>query len=374
MMIENAVHSSGTEGFGFREHLSPLRAAAAERTVEAPRSIVGQSAALKDVLQLVDLVAGSTASVLITGETGTGKELVARAIHDRSLRRQRPFVAVNCGAVPAALIASELFGHEKGAFTGALQRRVGRFELASGGTLFLDEIGELPMETQTALLRVLQEKEFERVGGTQTVRVDVRIVAATNRDLEEEVAAGRFRADLYYRLNVVPVAMPPLRDRREDIPLLAQHFVERCARTSGKAVRRLSDDSLRLLRLYTWPGNVRELQNIVERAVILARGEAAIVEERWLHGRNPVTDAHTAGASSADHAGPVSPSESAFAARVSARDRQIIETALAETRGRVSGPYGAAARLQLPASTLESKIRTLGIDKNRFKRSWSPES
>jgi transcriptional regulator with GAF, ATPase, and Fis domain len=325
------------------------------------RPIVGESPALKEVLQLVDFVAASEATVLISGETGTGKELVARAIHERSPRRHRPFVVVNCGAVPGALLASELFGHEKGAFTGALQRRIGRFEQAAGGTIFLDEIGELPMESQTALLRVLQEREFERVGGAQPIRCDVRVVVATNRRLEDEVAAGRFRADLFYRLNVVPVVMPPLRERREDLPALVRHFVERSARAAGKAVRRLSDASMARLNDHAWPGNVRELQNIVERAVILARSEVATVEARWL---SPCAEAQTDLSPVAVAAAPAP----TFSARLNAREKEMIETALRETLGRVSGRYGAAARLSIPPSTLESKIRALGIHKSRYMR------
>jgi transcriptional regulator with GAF, ATPase, and Fis domain len=336
--------------------------------------IVGRSLALREVLQLVDLVGGSTATVLITGETGTGKELVARAIHQRSPRLHRPFVVVNCGAIPPSLAASELFGHEKGAFTGALQRRVGRFEQAAGGTLFLDEIGELPLEIQAVLLRVLQEREFERIGGGPSIRADVRLVAATNRRLDEEVAAGRFRADLFYRLNVVPIEMPALRARREDIPLLAQHFIERCARSSGKGVRCLAESSMRLLEGYAWPGNVRELQNIVERSVILARGVAATVDEQWLTGSGTVgTERATVCETAVGRARAANPDETAFTARLNARETQMIETALRETLGRVSGPHGAAARLKLPASTLESKIRALKIDKTRFKGSWDPE-
>src|SRR5262245_50593803 len=273
MMIENAVVETGTETLQASTGSLLSGSRCSPKTAGGRAEIIGESPALKEVLHLVRLVASTTATVLITGETGTGKELVARAIHDGSPRRHRPFVAVNCGAIPATLIASELFGHERGAFTGALQRRIGRFEQAANGTIFLDEIAELPMETQTALLRVLQEHEFERVGGETTVRSDVRIVAATNRDLEIEVAEGRFRADLFYRINVVPIAMPPLRDRREDIPRLVTYFVDRCAR-NGQRVGRFSDKSMELLVAHTWPGNVRELQNIVERAVVLSQGEA----------------------------------------------------------------------------------------------------
>jgi transcriptional regulator with GAF, ATPase, and Fis domain len=244
--------------------------------------IVGTSAALQRVLSLVSKVAPTDASVLITGETGTGKELVARAIHRRSQRSSKPFVSVNCAAIPRDLIASELFGHEKGSFTGALQRRVGRFEMAQGGTIFLDEVGELPMETQIALLRVLQEHEFERVGGTRSIQTNVRVVAATNRDLRAAIAAGTFRSDLFYRLNVFPIEMPPLRERREDIPVLVEYFIDRCARNVGKDIRGINKKSLDLLQSYPWPGNIRELQNVIERSVIMCETENFSVDETWL--------------------------------------------------------------------------------------------
>jgi transcriptional regulator with GAF, ATPase, and Fis domain len=361
MIHETSVVQTGTKAFLTHDtsHLHGARPRG--RTDTDPGAIVGESPVLQEVLQLVGLVAPSDATVLITGETGTGKELVARALHAGSPRRLRPFVAVNCGAIPATLIASELFGHEQGAFTGAAQRRAGRFEQAAGGTLFLDEIAELPLETQTALLRVLQEHEFERVGGERTIRADVRIVAATNRDVAAEVTAGRFRADLFYRINVVPIAMPPLRDRKEDIPGLVRHFMERCARATGSAVRDMSGKSLDLLMAHGWPGNVRELQNIVERAVILAQGDLLTVDPRWLAGHDRSADA-----------GPVAPPT--FSARLNAEEKQMIEAALRETLGRVSGRYGAAARLNLPPSSLESKIRALGIDKERFMQPRAGES
>jgi len=364
MMIENAFVGSGTERFETpaTTHLHGVRSTP---TTAARSAIVGESPALQEVLRLAGLVAPSAATVLITGETGTGKELVARAIHERSPRRQGPFVAVNCGAIPATLVASELFGHEKGAFTGALQRRVGRFEQAGGGTLFLDEIAELPMEAQTALLRVLQEREFERVGGERPIRTDVRIVAATHRDLATEVAEGRFRADLYYRINVVPIAMPPLRDRKEDIPRLVAHFVERSARSNGVEVRGIAESSLDLLMAHSWPGNVRELQNVVERAVVLARSAAATVDPRWL-ARHDSERPHLERLDSPVGV-PFAPAPG-FAARRNAREKEMIETALHQTLGRVSGRYGAAARLGIPPSTLESKIRALGIDKSRYLR------
>jgi formate hydrogenlyase transcriptional activator len=313
--------------------------------------IVGASPVLRAVLARVAKVAPTDSTVLVTGETGTGKELIARAIHKRSPRASRAFVSVNCAAVPPALIASELFGHEKGAFTGASQRRLGRFELADGGTLFLDEIGELPSETQSALLRVLQEREFERVGGRQAIRTDVRVIAAANRDLQAGIGAGTFRSDLFYRLNVFPIEMPPLRDRPEDIPLLVEYFVNRYARKAGKKIRGVSQKSLELLQAYPWPGNIRELQNVIERSVIVCDTETFSVDESWLS-REKLP--------------------SPLAARTLSRwpgtqEREMIEAALAATRGRVSGPSGAAAKLGLPPSTLESKIRSLRINKHRFK-------
>jgi len=288
---------------------------------------------------------------LITGETGTGKELIARAIHRRSARSTRAFVTVNCAAVPPSLIASELFGHERGAFTGALQRRQGKFELADGGTIFLDEVGELPPDTQMALLRVLQEREFERVGGGRPIKIDVRVIAATNRDLQAAVAEKAFRADLFYRLNVFPVEVPPLRQRRSDIPLLVEYFVHRYAKRAGKKIDEISEQSLDLLRDYPWPGNIRELQNVIERAVIVADTSTLSVDERWLvrqrvvepNAKTPLDDELT------DHV------------------RARVEAALAASRGRVSGPTGAAARLGIPRSTLESKIRSLKVDKHRFR-------
>jgi transcriptional regulator with GAF, ATPase, and Fis domain len=318
----------------------------------APMSeeIVGTSEALRSVLSSVRRVAPTDATVLVSGETGTGKELVARAIHRQSRRASRPFVSVNCAAIPAALVASELFGHEKGAFTGALQRRIGRFELAEGGTIFLDEIGEVPPETQIALLRVLQEREFERVGGNRPIRADIRVIAASNRDLETAVAQGSFRADLYYRLNVFPVHLPPLRERREDIPLLAEHFVRLYARKIGKSIREVRKSSLDLLRFHEWPGNVRELQNVIERAIIVSDSEALAIDGRWLKPRGAV-------------ASPASKPEPTLAGA----EKTAIEDALHATKGRVAGPFGAAMRLGVPSSTLESKIRSLQIDKTRFR-------
>ena len=313
--------------------------------------IVGTSAALKKVLSRISKVAPTDSSVLITGETGTGKELVARAIHQRSGRSSHAFVSVNCAAIPRDLIASELFGHEKGAFTGATQRRLGRFELAEKGTIFLDEVGELPAETQVALLRVLQEREFERVGGTGKIRADVRVIAATNRDLEAAIASGTFRSDLFYRLNVFPLELPPLRDRREDIPLLVTYFLHRYARKSGKHFTAVDKKSLDLLQAYAWPGNIRELQNVIERSVIVSEPPTFSVDESWL-------------SRPSSHDLDVQPRPLYVSP---AQEKAMIEAALRECGGRVHGPSGAAARLGIPGTTLESKIKALKINKNRFK-------
>jgi len=312
--------------------------------------IVGSSEALRRVLEQVSRVAPTDSTVLIQGETGTGKELIARAIHNRSKRANRAFIRVNCAAIPPSLIASELFGHEKGSFTGALQRRLGRFESADGGTIFLDEVGELPPETQVALLRVLQEREFERVGGNQTISIDVRVLAATNRDLGAAVADGAFRRDLFYRLNVFPIQLPVLRDRIDDIPLLVEYLVDRYAKKAGKRIRSISKDTLSLFRSYDWPGNIRELQNVVERAVILCDGETFCVDPSWLT--------------------PVAPRPAALAVPLvedlAEREKVMIENALRESGGLISGPTGAAAKLRLPRQTLESKIRKLGINRHRL--------
>jgi PAS domain S-box-containing protein len=313
--------------------------------------IVGESPALQTVLSRVAKVAPTDSTVLVTGETGTGKELIARAIHKRSKRASRPFVCVNCAAVPPSLISSELFGHEKGAFTGAMQRRVGRFELAEGGTLFLDEVGELLPETQIALLRVLQEREFERVGGSRSIRADVRVIAATNRDLETSIEDGRFRSDLYYRLNVFPIEMPSLRERRQDIPLLVEYFIDRYASKAGKKIRSIHRATLERLQSYAWPGNVRELQNVIERSIIVCETDNFTVDESWLTGKPDETE-QTMG----------------LLFRMSAaQEKQTIEAALADAQGRVSGPTGAAAKLGIPASTLDSKIKALKINKYRYK-------
>jgi len=317
--------------------------------------IVGISPALHAVLSRVSKVAPTDSTVLITGETGTGKELIARAVHKRSHRSSRAFVSVNCAAIPRDLIASELFGHEKGAFTGATQRRLGRFELAEGGTIFLDEIGELPAETQIALLRVLQEHEFGRVGGTGSIRTNVRVIAATNRDLEAAIAAGTFRSDLFYRLNVFPIEVPPLRERQEDIPVLVDYFIDRYARKAGKSIRGVNKKSLELLQSYPWPGNIRELQNVIERSVIVCDTENFSVDESWLSRQPRAT-------------GPKSQLE--LAQKLAFQEKEMIEAVLTESGGRVFGPSGAAAKLRMPRSTLESKIRSLKIDKKRFKTSY----
>jgi PAS domain S-box-containing protein len=312
--------------------------------------IVGESPGLQAVLALLAKVAPTDSTVLITGETGTGKELIARAIHKRSQRASRAFVSVNCAAIPATLIASELFGHEKGAFTGALHRRLGRFELAEGGTIFLDEIGELPAETQIALLRVLQEREFERVGGSQRIRADVRVITATNRDLESAIGAGAFRKDLFYRLNVFPIAMPPLRERKQDIPTLVKYFIDRYSRKIGKKIGSIEQSTMRLLESYSWPGNIRELQNVIERSVIVCESDPFTVDPSWI----------TLECSPGEGKTP-------FGKKSLGSEKESIEMALAATAGRVSGPEGAAVRLGVPASTLESKIRSLNINKYRFK-------
>src|SRR5438046_1996731 len=322
--------------------------------------IVGSSQALRSVLTSIDRVGPTDSTVLITGETGTGKELIAHAIHRRSQRSGRALVKVNCAALPKELIASELFGHEKGAFTGALQQRIGRFEAANGGTIFLDEIGELTPEMQIALLRVLQEKEFERVGGNRTIQADVRVIAATNRDLQRHVAEGRFRADLYYRLNVFPIHAPSVKERIDDIPILVDYFISRFATRMGKRIRQIDRRTLEAFELYSWPGNIRELQNVIERGVILADGEVFRLEPGTLPRDSQNSSEAPASESS----------------NTREQQKAQIEAVLKETRGRIAGPDGAAARLGIPASTLESRIKTLKINKHLFRgnpclRFWS---
>jgi formate hydrogenlyase transcriptional activator len=309
--------------------------------------IVGSSPAISRVTAKIATVAPSDATVLITGESGTGKELIAQAIHRRSPRLRFPLVRINCAAIPPALIASELFGHERGAFTGADQRRAGRFESANHGTIFLDEIGDMPAETQVALLRVLQEREFERVGGTQPIPVDVRVIAATNCDLPAAIRAGRFRLDLFYRLNIFPIDVPPLRERREDILALAKYFIELYAAKVGKRIRRIEKRTAQLFKFYSWPGNIRELQNVIERSTILCDCDTFFVEEQWLQPETePSADPRPA---------------------LTTQEREAIEAALVESRGRVSGPQGAARRLGMPRTTLESKIKSLHINKHQFR-------
>jgi DNA-binding NtrC family response regulator len=321
------------------------------RTAAVFEGIVGQSSALREVLRMVETVATSDSTVLLLGETGTGKELIARAVHSRSRRKVRPFVKLNCAAIPSGLLESELFGHERGAFTGAIGQKIGRIELADQGSLFLDEIGDIPMELQPKLLRVLQEREFERLGSTRTKKVDVRVVAATNRDLEEMIGQKQFRSDLYYRLNVFPISIPPLRERPEDIPLLVRHFAEQFAQRMNKSIEGISIETMDALSRYTWPGNIRELQNVIERAVVLyVRGNLS-VKKSWL----PREWSHNE---------QIQPS--ALKTSVMS-DRESIRAALAETKGRVSGPFGAAGKLGMPASTLESKIKSLNINKHSFK-------
>ena len=337
-----AEERTRSENFALREQID--RASMFE-------DIVGSSEPLRQMLRQVAKVASSDSTVLILGETGTGKELIARAIHKRSRRAELAFIAVNCAAIPPSLMASELFGHEKGAFTGAVQRRLGHFEAANGGTIFLDEVGELPPEIQVALLRVLQEREIERVGSSRAIPVDVRILAATHRDLDVLVAEGRFREDLLYRLRVVPIEMPSLRDRADDIPLLVDYFIARFGKKIGKQFRAIDKHTAALFKAYHWPGNVRELQNVIERAVILSDGDTFSVDKTWLKWQGPQSNSPTL----------------QLNGTLERQEKEMIEAALAQTRGRISGPSGAAARLGLPRATLDARIRRLGINKYRFK-------
>ena len=310
--------------------------------------IVGSSPALKDVVSRILKVAPTDSTVLITGETGTGKELIARAIHRHSQRASHAFISVSCASIPSSLIASQLFGHEKGAFTGALQQRRGRFELAHSGTIFLDEIAELPAETQIALLRVLQERQFERVGGDRVIPAEVRVIAATNRDLSAAIAAGTFRADLFYRLNVFPIHVPPLRKRKEDIPMLVEYFVKRYAERAKKEITKIDKNTLKLCQSYHWPGNIRELQNIVERSVILCSGDTFWIDEAWLSSQDAPRRQSSVPLTEALHS----------------YEKELIKAALAQSNGKVAGPSGAAAKLGIPRSTLDLKIKQLNIKKN----------
>jgi formate hydrogenlyase transcriptional activator len=314
--------------------------------------IVGDSAALRRVLDEIETVAPTPATVLIQGETGTGKELLARAVHRLSNRSEKPFIRLNCAAIPAGLIESELFGHERGAFTGAIARKIGRLELAHEGTLFLDEVGELPLELQPKLLRALQEREIERLGGTRTISVDIRLVAATNRDLQHLVELKEFRSDLYYRLKVFPVHAPALRHRREDIPMLVRYFVDKHARIMGKTIGSISDSSMQALVRWNWPGNIRELEYFIERAVILTRGDTLHVLLAELQEDEPEQE----------HQRPID----ATLSTLRTADRDHILKVLRETEGRISGEDGAAKRLGLKRTTLYSKLRKLGIERTDY--------
>jgi formate hydrogenlyase transcriptional activator len=327
---------------------SPLRLISTEHNFE---EIIGESPALKRTLKQVEIVAPTDSTVLLLGETGTGKELIARAIHNLSFRRERTLVKVNCAAIPTGLLESELFGHEKGAFTGAIAQRIGRFELANRGTIFLDEIGDIPIELQPKLLRVLQEREFERLGSTRTIHTDARLIAATNRELQKMVEQRKFREDLFYRLNVFPIYVPALRERSEDIPLLVHHFAQRFARQMNRTIETIPAETMAALTRYPWPGNIRELQNVIERAVIVCDSESLVIDENWLS-RESVK---------------LQPPNSPLFEELEAREKERIESVLAETKGRVSGPWGAAAKLGIPRSTLDSKIKSLKINTHRFK-------
>jgi formate hydrogenlyase transcriptional activator len=340
LQIETLQHKLQSENLVLKENIA--ESAGFEE-------LIGSSSGLKRVLAAIEKVAATDSTVLILGETGTGKELIAKAIHKHSSRSDKPMVKVNCAAIPESLIASEIFGHEKGAFTGALQRRIGRFEMANESSLFLDEVGELPLEMQVTLLRVLQEREFERVGGSHVIRTNARLIAATNGDLVKAIAENRFRSDLYYRLNVFPIHVPALRKRSEDVPILVEYFTARCAERIGKKIRHIEKATMDLLVSYQWPGNIRELQNVIERGVILTDAEVLRIDPAVL-----------------DVGSEVAPADVGIDA-LHGQQRDLIESTLAETKGRVAGPNGAAARLRLPASTLESKIRALKIDKHKYR-------
>ncbi len=320
-------------------------------TMAGFEGIVGQSPALQEVLELVEMVAPTDSTVLLLGETGTGKELIARAVHDRSRRRCKEFVKVNCAAIPGGLLESELFGFERGAFTGAIAQKTGRVELADEGSLFLDEVGDIPLELQPKLLRVLQERQYERLGSTRTRQVNLRVVAATHRNLEEMILQRQFRSDLYYRLNVIPISIPPLRERAEDIPLLVRHFVSQFAQQMGKAIDTISPETMEALVRYPWPGNIRELQNVIERSVVIHVRGKLTVKKSWLSHEYSLGE----------------PSCQTSSTTMLTGARAVIGAALAETRGRISGPSGAAARLGIPPSTLESRIRSMNINKYQFK-------
>jgi formate hydrogenlyase transcriptional activator len=345
--------SKGNNGHNQKESKQPIqkwgpkrRMVQTRRKTMAVVKLIGSSAKFRAVLDDINTVASVDSAVFIQGETGTGKELIARAIHESSSRHQNRFVALNCAAIPSALLESELFGHERGAFTGAIAQTTGRFQMADRGTLFLDEIGDLPLELQPKLLRVLQEKQIERLGGSRTLPVDARIIAATNQKLWPMVQEGKFRADLYYRLNVFPITVPPLRERKDDIPLLLEHFLSHYTSKIRKNIKHIGKSTVELLQTYDWPGNIRELQNIMERAVIVSETETLFVDERWLHCTS------TAPWLSRDELSV--PAE---------HEVKMIEAALAESHGRISGPSGAATKLRMPRQTLESKIRRLGINK-----------
>ena len=323
----------------------------------ATLGFVGSSSKFQVLLHQINMVAPADCTVLVQGETGTGKEMVARAVHEASPRRRNRFVAVNCAAIPSPLLESELFGHERGAFTGAVSQTMGRFQAADSGTLCLDEIGELPLELQPKLLRALQEQQFERLGSNRPVQVNVRIIAATNQDLWRMVQERKFRADLYYRLSVFPIDLPPLRERQEDIPLLLEYFVDFYARRAGKIIRRLGKNTVQLFQAYDWPGNIRELQNVVERAVILTPDDTFFVDERWLRSSSAASTASRDGISA-----------------LADCEVEMIEAALAESHGRVSGPLGAAAKLRIPRTTLESKIRRWGINKHGLRKQFTAPS